>query len=475
MRILAFIVGMWTLAFPCAARVEITDPTDQQVLAAFLKNVETSAAYCTPERMARFAAQPEDITWQASKYIRMPLVAYQLTGDAKYLDMFVERVDTLCGCLTKGPDGFLGWYGLALELFRHPEHPDRKVDVIITSFAMAGLMADFARVVQADEALTQRHGDAARRYLALAQDHLVKKWDARGRYKDLGQDGAVYITHPDLKPVKASLTQPHNKHSIIIGSLISLYAATGRDEYLVKAIKLGTRFKRSLTLVDDRYTWHYWDPSGPWDTNPENPQEWKHWIGAEHTGGYYSSSASQAVRLYEHGLVFDKRDIERLVRTQTTVCWNADMASPRWARVDGREGSGAYLCAALAPFDERVYQMAYGAPAQAERLKNKDHSWQGGPVACDWLEFKYLICPRWRSGKPAETETVAPFLAKPDNRKLVESLAFEVKAPGYQAPTTPAEMRAGPEARPRSRSQADGPRHSERSEESSVLRRPRQG
>jgi len=439
------------LAFPHAAGAEppeITDPADRQIVEAFLGHAESSARYCTPERMARFASQPEDIVWQASRYIRLPLVAYRLAGQTKYLGMFVGRMDTLVACAKEGPDGFLGWYGLPLKLFRHPDHPDRKADVILTSFEMTALIADFARIVQADETLKTTYGGAARRYLDLAENHLVKKWDARGRYKDLGDRGAVYITHAELKPVKGSLTQPHNKHSKILQALTSLYAATGNDAYLVKAVKLGTRFKRCLTLVDGRYRWNYWDPAGAWDVHPDAPGKWKHWIGAEHRSGYYSLSLSQAVFLYEHGLVFDRADIERFVRTQTTVCWNGDAERPRWARVDGRPSSRAYLCGWLAPFDKRIFAMAYGGAAQRERLKGRTHSWQGSVVACGWLEGKHLTHPRWRGGEPAEKAVVAPFLAKPENRALLKSLAFEVTGSGYAPPTTPSQMQPMPGRRP---------------------------
>jgi len=421
--------------------VAMADETDRQILEAFLGHVRSSARHCTPERMAKFASQPEDITWQASLYIRMPMIAYRLTGDAEYLDMFVERMDTLCDQMEEGPDGYMGWHGLPLGLFRHPEYPDRQVDVIITSFTVAGMMADFARIIQDDELLKVKYGDVAQRYLTLAEDHLIKKWDARGCYKDLGKIGAVYITHPDLKPTKASLTQPHNKHSKIIRSLLSMYAATGKDEYLVKAVKLGTRFKHCLTLVDDHYEWHYWDPAGQWDVDPENPRRWKHWIGAEHRSGYYSTTLSQAVILYEYGLVFDKTDIDRFVKTQMEVCWNGDFNDPKWARVDGKASENAYLCSSLAPFHESVYEMAYGAPAQQERLRRKNHSWQGGASASGWLEYKYLVYPRWKSGEPAEKDTVAQFLVQEEGQSLIEKLAFEVEASGYQAPTSPEQMR----------------------------------
>jgi len=433
----AISVLLLALAVPCLGAPTITDPTDRQIVAAFLRHVDGSARDCTPERMAKFASQPEDITWQASLYIELPLVAYRLTGDGKYLDAFTTRMDALFACLTKGPDGFLGWYGLPLSLFRHPDHPDRKVDVIITSFTLARLAAEFAAIVQADPALAAKHGKAAARYLDIAEQHLVLKWDARGCYRELPDGGAVYTTHPDLKPVKAALTQPHNKHSKIIRSLLTLYAATGKDAYVIKAIRLGVRFKRCLRLVDGRYVWNYWDPAGPWDVNPEKKGEWKHWMGAEHRGGYYGLSLSQAVLLYEHGLLFDREDMDRFVKTQTTVCWNGDAARPQWKRVDGRGSDQVYLCSALSPFDERIYAMAYGPRAQAERLKGKDHSWQGSVVAMGWLEFKLLTWPRWKGGEPAEADVVAPFLAKPANRALLEKLTFDVTAPGYRPRLAP--------------------------------------
>jgi len=419
------------------------EPADRPVLEAFLKHVDGSAGWCTAERMEQFARRPEDIVWQASGYIRLPLLAYRLTGDAAYLDAFVERCDALFACLTKGPDGFLGWYGLPLDLFRHPDHPDRKADVVLTSFEAAHLVADFAGAVQADASLRRRYARPAKRYLDVAEEHLVRKWDARGCFKDLGQRGAVYVTHPDLKPVKASLTQPHNKHAKIARALLALYKATGHDAHLAKAVKLAARFKRCLSLEGGRYRWNYWDPAGPWDVQPENRGQWKHWIGPEHRGGYYSLSLSQAVLLYEHGLVFDRADVDRFVRTQTEVCWNGDLERPRWARVDGRAADQRYLCSLLAPFDERIYRVAFTGPAQRERVERRAHSWQGSVVAAGYLETKYLTCPRWRGGKPAETASVAPLRAKPANRRLIEDLAFEVEPPGYRAPQSPGDVSWG--------------------------------
>ena len=55
-------------------------------------------------------------------------------------------------------------------------------------------------------ALAEKYGDAAKRYMTPAEDHLIKKWHACGRYKDLGETGAVYLTNADLKATNGSLT-----------------------------------------------------------------------------------------------------------------------------------------------------------------------------------------------------------------------------------------------------------------------------
>lgn len=415
------------------------EEADRPIFEAFLGHVETGARYCTPERMAAFAAQPEDITWQASRHIRMPLVAYELRGDTSYLDEFVTRCDTLLALLTEDADGHPGWYGLALEGFRHPDHPDEPVDVIITSFTMAGLMADFVNVVRA-AGLGDQYRDTITRYLDIAAK-LIAKWDARGNYRVLPDGGAVYITHERLRPDKAHLTQPHNKHAIIAEALVSMYRATGDSAYLEKAVRLGARFKRCLTLTDGRYRWNYWDPAGPWDVSPDDPGKWKHWIGAEHRGGYYSHSLSHAVLLYELGLVFDRTDIDRFLRTQMEVAWNGSLDAPVYRRVDGRpadEGQ-VYLCAALAPFDAKLREMVYGAPAQAARMAAREHSWQGSVVAMSWLEGKYVTLPRRTNGRPADVDLTAVWAAG-EGAALLRELAYEVTEPGYQPPLTPAQM-----------------------------------
>jgi hypothetical protein len=431
--------------------VAVTGPKDRQILDAFLRHVEKLPQEITPEYCKKTAEEDaegaEPVTWLIMPSLRMPLVAYKITADPKYLDMFVQLFDNLRSALTVGRDGYLGWYGTAAPDYRDPNDPDRKTDAVISSFTATDVICDFLSLVAQDPKLSRRYAKQRKEYLDLAENHLVKKHTVRGEYVDLGRGGAIYRASPvGLNARQARLTLPHNKNSMVMHGLLGLYRVTGKDEYMRKAIKLGIRYKHCLTLKDGHYEWDYWDPAGEWDIRRDDPGQWKHWIGPEHRGGYYSLSLSQAVALYEFGLVFDKSDMGRFLKTQLAMCWNGSMANPVWSRVDGTRPpqytQGEYISEALAPFSEKVTEFLYRGLDRDEVLKDREDSWTGGPVAAGWLRAKLVDYPAAKGGKQVYREYGKRFLAKKENRDFLKALAFEVTPPGYIAPESPGQMSA---------------------------------
>ena len=438
---------LWCCAAPAAGPVAISDAKDRQIVAKFVEHAANVPKRITAEYCRKLAADSsEGYCWLILPQLQMTLTAYRITGDVKHLDGFVETFANMRGAMTKGPDGYLGWYGKPLELFRDPKDPDGKVDVIITSFRTVDVLCRFLEIVAADGALGRKFTTQRAEYLDLMENHLVKKWRARGRVVDLGGTGAVFRTHAGLRDVKGNLTQPHNKHSIICCGLLGLYRITGGDEYMRTAVRLGTRFKHCLTLRDGHYEWNYWDPAGEWDVHPGDKRQWKHWIGPEHRSGYYSVSLAQAVMLYHHGVVFDRADIDRFLKTQLEMTWNGDLAAPKWYRVDRSRGqqSGSYICDALAPFHEKVYRFLYAGARQDERLQRMDHSWQGGPVAREWLDGKFVYCPAAAGGKQIHADVGKRFLRKAENQAFMRAIQFAVTGPGYRPPRSPTEMKPMP-------------------------------
>lgn len=446
---LTLAVGLAAVGAWAADPIRVADPKDRVIVDGFLKQAAKVPEEITPEYCKQMAEEDaegtEAYTWRIMPYLRMPLTAYQITRDPRHLEIFVQTFENMRSALTTGPDGFLGWYGKADPDYRDPNDPDRRVDAVISSFSTAETVCTFLTLVAEDAALSRKYAKQRAEYLDLIENHLVRKHDARGDYVDLGGAGAIYRTPPvGLKPTSARLTLPHNKHSIIIRGLLALYRVTGKDEYMQKAIKLGTRFKHCLTLKDGHYEWNYWDPAGPWDISPQDPARWKHWIGPEHRGGYYSSSLSQAVLLYQHALVFGKEDIERFVRTQLEMCWNRDFDHPQWSRVDGTRPpeytQGEYISSALAPFSDKVAEYLFTGARQEERIRNSGESWQGGPVTNGWLRAKLIDYPAARRARQPHLDLGKRFLASPGNQTFAASLGFEVRPPGYAAPLSPAAM-----------------------------------
>ena len=428
-----------------AEPMKLTDPKDHQVEQAFLGYVEKVPEWTTAANCKSMAAEkPEGYCWVMLRYLHMPLTAYRFTGDTRYLDMFVEAFARMRAAMTEGADGYLGWYGKPLPLFRNPDEPDVKVDVIISSFRAVMVLSEFAELVDRDPVLAHKYARQRAEYLRLCEDHLVKKWDARGNYMDLGKTGAVYRTHADLRDVKALLTQPHNKHSLITQALLGLYRATGKDEHMRKAIKLGTRFKHCLSLKDGHYVWNYWDYAGPWDIDPEDRTKWKHWIGPEHKSTYYRLSVSMAVALYHHGVVFDRQDIDRFLKTQLEVTWNGDPENPQWFKVDGQQPwnqESPYMAEALAPFEPKLERFVYFGRGRDARIENTANAWQGGVGADAWLVGKFRKLPRAKGGRQMYLEAGNRFREKEENRRFLDSLQFSVVAPGYTFSWSPTELK----------------------------------
>ncbi len=444
------VVWIFLAVFTSSVGAQITDVKDQRILASFLDHVRRVPERLSADRCRTMAAEePEGYTWKLLPQLDMLLTAYALTGKASFLKSFTATFKNLRAAMTKGPDGYLGWYGKPLTTFRNPDRPDDKVDVIISSFKAVEVLGRFLELVQQKKALDHRYARQRRAYLDLMKNHLIRKWDARRRYLDLGKKGGIYRTHAGLKDVKAGLTQPHNKHAKIVVALVRLHRVTGDAAYLRRAAKIGTRFKHCLTLRDGHYEWNYWDPAGAWDVHPKDPNRWKHWIGPEHRSGYYALSLTQAVLLFHHGVVFTRKDIDRFLRTQLEMTWNGDLENPRFHRVDRSRGKqrGRYICPALAPFHQKIHAFLYTGPRQEERLAQAGHPWRGGPVADAYLRGKYLDSPAVKGGKAVYGEVGKRFRQASENQRFLEALRFTVKGMGYQIPRSPQQMRPLPRAK----------------------------
>jgi hypothetical protein len=440
-------VTMRTDAAGVPDRPHVSDEKDKAVLGEFREHARREAAKLTAEHFQQ-KEEPEMLCWVELKQMRMSLVAYELTGEVDHLRDFARALENLRSALRRGPDGFLGWRGKPIEPLRDPAKPDVEIDEIQTSFRAVGVLSHFVEIVDGEDRLKREFGHLREPLVDLMESHLVKKWDARGRWVDLGPVGGVYRWNAAYVPKKAGLSLPWEKLSIAVDGLLRLCRVTGNDEYMRKAIKLGTRMKRCMQLQDGRYLWYNWVPAGEWDVHPDDPNKWKSWLGRSPIAAWYSTTAASAILLYHHGVVFDRTDVERILKTQMEVCWNGDVENPEYFNVEGKpmKPGQRFLCQDLAPFSKKLASFAFGGTMQQERFDRRESPWQGGVIAMGYLQCKYLDLPRAVGGRRMYAEYGERFMADEANREFVEQHAFEVVEPGFQIPTTPQQMDPMPEA-----------------------------
>jgi hypothetical protein len=171
-----------------------------------------------------------------------------------------------------------------------------------------------------------------------------------------------------------------------------MYDVTKKPVYKERAEKWFKLMRSRMKLSGDGkyFVWNYWDEGGPWDHKTDGSL--KHWVGVHPNGGYYGIDVEGIAAAYEHGLVFTKEDIARLVATNRDFMWNKQVQGAKFQRIDAGEPdkrwakSPGVLWTALAPYDptlRKVFEV------------NHDPAGWGGLIATpQWLaRFTVLASP----------------------------------------------------------------------------------
>jgi len=160
---------------------------------------------------------------------------------------------------------------------------------------------------------------------------------------------------------KSNLSLPFNKQFDMAIAALRLWRITGEEEYRDRAERIFRLMKSRIRLVDDHYVWNYWEPLGPWDVGKG---DLRHWVNVHPYRNYQAREVGDIVEAYHSGIVFDREDIEQIVRTNLDVMWNGDVDNPQWRNSDavgkwepppeGWKGRAGTLWSALKNFDETV-------------------------------------------------------------------------------------------------------------------------
>jgi hypothetical protein len=438
--------------------IEALSDGDNLIVTSFIRHAVDFARQRDPGRVSRDCARsPESFAWVDFRYLNCLNIAYELTGDTRYLDLFRDTFRLYLDILRPAPDGFLGWMGSPIPSRLPADNPTSQIDELQMSFRAISILSGWIELARRDPAYAEQNRETITTCLNLMEAHLFPKWDRRGYYVETGEGRGVYRGLD--YPADGFLTLSHEKTAIVVDGLLALHRVTGNDLYLMRALRLGARFKDCLSVVDGHYEWLSWCPSGPWDVAPGGADAWKvGWMAPDPKGEWYVAALSIATNLYRHGLLFDDHDIARFVCTQKEMCWNGDLEHPVYRTVSGQANkftSGRFLSYQLAQYDATLARLAFRGPHEEEAARDASSSWKGGANAQDYIREKFVLAPGIHANPRPYAEFGRSFLAGPVNRARYEQLRRERVTPDVRAPLKPSQASF---AEPTVMGQSAGPR-----------------
>jgi hypothetical protein len=358
-------------------------PSTRDWLARWEKNIlgDARSRYCDKE-------MGEELGWLVSPFLNGFYYGYLATRDTKWVEMLIDGTDSCIRRAVKEPDGYLGWpkSGMdAAESFH--------TDSLLGEAMLLRPVVLMAGEILKTPAIQEEFALKARTYLDLAE-RVFEKWNSRGCWREVPEGGLWVVPHFGIDPNTGQWTEgyarrategfsnPANKENHIAQWLVALHDMTGKPLYRERAEKWFRLMRsRMKTRQDGKYSvWNYWDPAGPWDYKTDGSL--KHWVGVHPNGGYYGIDVEAVVTAFEHGMVFTKEDIDRLIATNRDFMWNQQVAEARFRRIDGGEpdprwkNSPGVLWTALVPHDDTLRKIF---------IANHDPSDWGGLPTTPWF------------------------------------------------------------------------------------------
>jgi hypothetical protein len=299
---------------------------------------EAKTRYCDTE-------MSEELGWLVSPFLNGFYYGYRATGDVVWLQRLADWTQAWISRGIKEPDGFVGW----------PKGgTGGNVETDLYSDSLLGeAMALRPAVLAAHDILDDpkanaKFGEQAKTWLKLSEN-VFEKWIARDCWRET-KEGGVWVvptfgidrqtgqwTESYARRSTDGFSNPDNKQNMIALWLLAMHDATGKAVYRDHAEKWWRVMKsRMKTREDGKYfVWDYWDPAGPWDYKPDGSP--RHWIGVHPNGGYYGLDLEGIVAAFEHGMVFTREDIDKLIATNRDFMWNHQIQGAKFQRIDGGE------------------------------------------------------------------------------------------------------------------------------------------
>jgi hypothetical protein len=283
---------------------------------------ENAMRYCKVEA-------GEEIGWLLSPFLKGFYNGYLATENALWVDRLIACTDAWLKRAVNEPDGYLGWPKTGAAGTEVDNLDSFYADSMLGEAMALTPIVLMATKIMNIPSLAEKYGSKADDYIKVAEQ-IFKKWDSRGAWRDADTGGAITVVSPfgidqttknwmgeydRRQMIQIGFSHPDNKANLIAVWLLAMSDATGKAIYRERAEKwFRTMKSRMKVRSDGTYTiWNYWEPAGVWDYKSNGLP--KHWIGVHPKAVYYDIDVEGIVVAYEHGLIFNRDDINRLVKT----------------------------------------------------------------------------------------------------------------------------------------------------------------
>ncbi len=358
-------------------------------LARWEKNIlgDSRNRYCDKET-------GEELGWRVSPFLNGFYYGFLATRDPRWIERLIDWTDSCLKRTVIEPDGLRGW---PKGDGGGGESTEYRADSLLGEAMLLRPVVLAAAEIRKTPTLQAKFGHKASSYVKLAEE-VFQKWDSRDCWREVKAGGlwVVPAFGVDLQSggwstgyegrKATGFSNPDNKQNHIARWLLAMYDVTGKVIYRDRAAQWFRLMKSRMTLHQDGkyFVWNYWEPAGPWDYKPDGSP--KHWVGVHPNGGYYEIDVEGMVSAFEHGPVFTRGDIDRLIATNRDFMWNQQVLGAKFQRIDGGQpdprwkDSPGVLWSALVPYDPTLRKIF---------LANHNPDGWGGLSATPW----YLSLP----------------------------------------------------------------------------------
>ena len=319
----------------------------------------------------------EGYFWLIGGEMLAAVQAYEYSRDPAFLDVFVEMMEKALAqryVHPTMPDVWVGWFH-----YKPKPHNPRYYMPMHGGLIYYNPCLRFIAAVRADEKLKAKYGKKAEKWFKDIIEVEIPAWDKRDQWHELGNGEGWYTklkVYPDpntgrLKPLRkkeAGTTLANNKVQTMLEGFCLAYRMTG-DPWFKERIEKCERFLRNRWREDEKHVeWNYRDFSGPWDYSdnktlpkPNNHFQYKgrrtwKWFNIHPKGAYYDADIRAIVDCYNIGIIFTKKDMENLVKTNNEFMFRGNEQNPLFKNIDGKTGRGV-LWQKLAQFSPKTRKL----------------------------------------------------------------------------------------------------------------------